>query len=322
MTYQAKPLLSGTEERSGSAFEYAVAAALQAATPATIANGIAAERAKAKLQQLPDAKRKVLSRCAERAVAYLVEADKRLVANSSTSIVFNSPHNAQAHHDVRDLIVQSKTISIGVSCKVNNVDLRHSRLSGTADFVKEWGLSGGGASRTYWQAIEPVFKELRRMDANSLRWDQVFPGDPKIRNQRKLDEYVSPILDSWFTELVGLVENDKNIAQKLARYLLGSSSYWKIAARTPATSHSAHVDIQRFNLNGDMPGALLTLPTEVLECSVKQGSQSRERLISCDNGFVFGFRLHTAESEVKPSLKFAVKARTLPADLASVRLKA
>jgi hypothetical protein len=273
--YQAKPLLSGAEERSGSAFEYAVAASLQAATSATITNGLAAERTKAKFEQLPDAKRKVLLRCAERAVAYLVETDKRLVASSSMSIIFNSPHNAQAHHDVRDLIVQSKTFSVGVSCKVNNVDLRHSRLSGTADFVKEWGLSGAGASGTYWQTIGPVFEELRRMDNNGLRWDQVFPGDPKTRNRKKLDGFVAPILDSWFTELVGLVEIDKTIAQKLARYLLGSSSYWKIAARTPATSHSAYVDIQRFNLNGDMPGAPLTLPTEVLQCSVKQGSQSR-----------------------------------------------
>lgn len=313
---------SGSEERSGSAFEYAVAVALQGSTSAKVVRGEALERVQDKYEQLAPGKRSQLARCAERAVAYLTTADKRLTSNVEMSIEFNSSRNALIHHDVRDIIVRSDRFTVGISCKVNNLDLRHSRLSGTVDFVKEWGLKSTGASLAYWQAINPIFHRLNQMKSQGLRWDDVYPGDSKQRNQRKLTTVVAPVLDAWEQELERLIEAENLLAPKLSRYLLGSRSYWKITARIPQSdSRTSSVGVQQFNLEGDMPGNALVLPSKVIKCALKEGSSSRERLVYCDNNFTFGFRLHTAESEVVPSLKFAVKGRCLPEILGGVGLR-
>lgn len=313
---------SGSEERSGTAFEFALALSIQESTSAKIVAGKALDRTKEKLAQLAPGKRNQLMRCADRAAAYLISADKRLASKTDMTIEFNSSHNAQTNHDVRDIIVQSETFSVGISCKVNNLDLRHSRLSGTVDFVKEWGLRNTGASPSYWEGISPIFHKLNEMRSQRLRWDDVYPGDAKQRNLKKLDGVVAPVLDAWEQEIARLIAADGSIAPKLTRYLLGSKSYWKVVARVPQNdSGFAAVNIQRFNLEGDMPGERLALPSRVIGIAIKAGSPSRERLITCDKDFSFGFRLHTAESDVVPSLKFAVKARRFPEVLGSVGLK-
>ncbi len=313
---------SGSEEQSGTAFEYALAMSLQESTSATIVTGKALERTQEKYRQMAPGKRTQLTRCADRAAAYLITADKRLASNADMSIEFNSSRNAQVHHDVRDIIVNSGQFSIGISCKVNNLDLRHSRLSGSVDFVKEWGLRNTGASPAYWQGITPIFHRLSQMRSQGLRWDEVYPGDSKQRNMKKLDGVVAPVLDAWEREIVRLIASDSSLAPKLTRYLLGSKSYWKVIARVPQMeSRSSSVYVQRFNLEGDMPGRSLCAPSKVIGCAIKVGSPSRERLVICDNDFTFGFRLHTAESDVVPSLKFAVKGRRLPEELGGVGLK-
>ena len=313
---------SGSEERSGTAFEYALAMSLQESTSAKIVTGNALDRTQDKYSQLAPGKRNQLTRCADRAAAYLITVDKRLASNADMSIEFNSSRNAQAHHDVRDIIVHSGRFTIGISCKVNNLDLRHSRLSGAVDFVKEWGLKNTGASPAYWQGITPIFHKLSQMRSQGLRWDDVYPGDSKQRNLNKLNGVVAPVLDAWERELVRLIAADNSLAPKLTRYLLGSKSYWKVVARVPQLeSRSSTVNVQRFNLEGDMPGQALVMPSKVIGCAIKVGSSSRERLVTCDNNFTFGFRLHTAESDVVPSLKFAVKGRRLPEELGGMSLK-
>lgn len=314
---------SGSEERSGTAFEYALAVAVEKGTSARIMAGPALNRTKEKFTQLPPSKQKQLNRCADQAATYLISVDKRLASKKDMAILFNSSREAQTHHDVRDIIIESSSFTVGISCKVNNLDLRHSRLSGTVDFVKEWGLKGTGASPTYWQGVEPIFHKLREMKAQRLRWDDVYPGDLKQRNLKKLDAIVAPVLDAWEDELISLIGTERALAAKLTRYLLGSKSYWKVVAKVPILeSTRSKVNVQSFNLEGDMPGDPLRMPSKILRCAIKPGSAARERLVTCDNEYVFGFRLHTAESDVVPSLKFAVKGRQLPFGINSVGLKA
>ena len=317
--------VAGSEERSGSAFEYAVAISLQKHTPATLLLDNAALRSKEKYLQLTTERQKRLSACAEKSALYLATVDERLVKTKGLQIRFNSSHNAKAHHDVRDLLVASGNVVIGISCKVNNEDLRHSRLSGTSDFVQEWGLSDSGASTAYWRGVKPVFSHLKELKSNGLKWDQVYPGDSSQRNERKLAEIVAPVLDEWEKEMSTLISMEKNLATNLCRYLLGSKSYWKVIAKTPITPSQASRDtitIQRFDLEGDMPGAKLVMPKKILGIHVQPRSRARERIVTCDQSYSFGFRLHTAESQVVSSLKFAVKGRGLPAaiDQASFRI--
>lgn len=317
-----KETLDGSEERSGTAFEYALALSIERNTTATMVPSPAIDRTRNKYAQLLPGKQLQLTKCADRAATYLLEADERLNSNEPMTICFNSSRNAQVHHDVRDLIVKSDSFTLGISCKVNNSDLRHSRLSGTADFVREWGLSRSGASNTYWEGVKPTFNRLRQMNSQGLRWDDVYPGEPKLRNQHKLSSVVAPVLDCWEEEMLKLMQKVPDLALTLARYLLGSRSYWKIVATVPAQeSKPSSVGIQRFNLEGDMPGKLLSMPSQILGLTTKVGSASRERIVTCNNDFAFGFRLHTAESKVIPSLKFAVKGRRFPPDLHTVHLK-
>lgn len=319
---ETSQVLGGSEERSGTAFEYALAVSLEKTTSAKIASSPTIDRTKEKFSQLPSDKRSQITKCADRAAVYLLEVDSRLTSDTPMTIGFNSSRNAQVNHDVRDLIVESSAFTIGISCKVNNSDLRHSRLSGTADFVREWGLASSGASRIYWEGVKPVFYQLRQMSSKGLRWDDVYPGDSKLRNQKKMSGVVAPVLDCWEQELLLLIEKEQELAPRLTRYLLGSKSYWKVVARVPSSASArSSVSVQRFNLEGDMPGKLLAMPSKVLGCAIKIGSPARERIVTCDNDFTFGFRLHTAESEVIPSLKFAVKGRRFPSELDSVKLR-
>lgn len=320
-----KAEMAGSEERSGSAFEYAVAISLQKHTPARLLLDNAALRSKEKYLQLTTDKQKRLSFCAEKSAQYLATVDERLVKKKDLQIRFNSSHNAKAHHDVRDLLVVSGDVVIGISCKVNNEDLRHSRLSGTSDFVQEWGLSGSGASTAYWRGVKPVFSYLRELRSSGLRWDQVYPGEANQRNDLKLAEIVAPVLNEWEKEISSLIAIEKDLATNLCRYLLGSKSYWKVIAKTqisPSQTSRDTITIQRFDLEGDMPGAKLIMPKKILGIQVKPRSRARERIVTCDQGYSFGFRLHTAESKVVASLKFAVKGRGLPAsiDQASFRI--
>ena len=292
----------GKEERSGSAFEYALFAALARRIRVTSLENEALERARKKYEG--SVQRSHLLRCAESAVKYLLSTDQRLVTREPKKLFLNSSWAAQSQHDVRDVVLQGHSATIGFSCKVNNQDLRHSRLARELDFVKEWGLDKNGASSAYWKGVRPVFDRLHELRERGLDWVDEYPT---LATRRRL--VLAPVLDAWESEMRRVVNADSSVPERLCRYLLGSKSYWKVVSGRRA------VLVQKFNLEGDMPGEKLTMPGSILGISIRDTSSVRERIVTCDEGYAFSFRLHTASSHIENSLKFAVKGLKLPREI-------
>lgn len=297
----------GQEERSGSAFEYALIEAIGQQIGVAPLENAALERARLKYES--SAHRTHLLRCAENAVQYIAQQDKRLNSTEPRTLFLNSSRVAQSAHDVRDIVLQSRLVTIGFSCKVNNQDLRHSRLSTKLDFVREWGINNNGASPAYWKSVDPVFSRLQKLREQRLDWITEYPT---LAARRRF--VLAPVLDAWALEMDRVAKSDKSTAEKLCRYVLGSKSYWKVI------SNRHNVLVQNFNLEGDMPGKLLPMPSKVVEIMISDKSSVRERIVVCDGGYSFGFRLHTASSRIENSLKFAVKGLTLPNEIRTVKI--
>jgi hypothetical protein len=294
----------GKEEWSGSAFEYALFAAIARRIRVTPLEDEALERARKKYEG--SSQRSHLLRCAERAVQYLLRADKRLESKEPKTLSLNSSRAAQSQHDVRDIVLEGNSATIGFSCKVNNQDLRHSRLARKLDFIKEWDLDENGASPAYWKGVSPVFDRLHELRERGLDWVDEYPT---LATRRRL--VLAPVLDAWESEMRRVVNVDSSVPERLCRYLLGSKSYWKVVSGRRA------VLVQKFNLEGDMPGEKLTMPGSILGISIRDTSSVRERIVTCDEGYAFGFRLHTASSHIESSLKFAVKGLKLPLEIST-----
>jgi hypothetical protein len=297
----------GKEERSGSAFEYAFIAALSRRIHVNPIENVALARAKQKYET--STHRNHFLKCAESAVEYIAKIDLRIVNSEPKKLFLNSSRAAQSNHDVRDVVLQGSTHTIGFSCKVNNQDLRHSRLSKSIDFVREWGLDSSGASRAYWKSVEPVFGKLHQLRERGLDWIEEYPS---LASRRR--HVLAPVLDAWALEIDRVASSDSTVPEKLCRYLLGSKSYWKVI------SNRGNVLVQNFNLEGDMPGKTLAMPSKFLGISIREKSSVRERVVAFGGEYSFGFRLHTASSHIENSLKFAVKGLTLPGEIKTVKI--
>ena len=64
------------------------------------------------------------------------------------------------------VFAMKKGWNIGLSCKNNHEAVKHSRLSRTIDFGKEW--LGYSISENYKNAINPLFDELDELKSKKL----------------------------------------------------------------------------------------------------------------------------------------------------------
>ena len=90
--------------------------------------------------------------------------------------------------DVRDVVCLRKQNGweIGFSCKHNHHAVKHSRLSDTIDFGKEW--VGVPCSKEYFDTVVPLFSELR-----TLRDESKNAGKPMLWEE--IDNTVEVVCD-------------------------------------------------------------------------------------------------------------------------------
>ena len=229
------------------------------------------------------------------------------------------PDSAGIGGDVRDVLCLRKQNGwqIGFSCKHNHHAVKHSRLSDTIDFGKEWlGIS---CSSAYFEKIVPLFSDLRK-----LRDESKAVGKPMLWAEidHKADKYYKPVLKAFMDELTRLDNENKGfVPEALIRYLLGRHDFYKIITddRNRTTRIEAINLVGTMNANAGKEKAItkvpvLKMPTQFYHIDFKAGSDNTIEVV-CDEGWQISMRIHNASSRVEPSLKFDVQLISFPSAL-------
>lgn len=221
--------------------------------------------------------------------------------------------------DVRDVVCLRKQNGwqIGISCKHNHHAVKHSRLSDTIDFGKEW--LGIPCSRTYFDKVVPLFSNLRATRERSKQsgikalWSDV--GD-------KAQNYYVPVLQAFMDELQRIyVTSEENIPEKLVRYLLGRYDFYKVitddknrTTRVEAINLSGTLNRESGKLKPIVRVPMLKMPSQFYHIGFKPGSDNTIEVV-CDEGWQISMRIHSASSKIEPSLKFDVNLISLPSSV-------
>ena len=245
----------------------------------------------------------------------IMEMEPKIEEDGNDKLTISlQPDNVAIGGDVRDILIIRRSIEweIGISVKHNHAALKHSRLSKTIDFGKEW--FDINCNENYFNEIAPIFDNLLLLKERQMKWSEI---------SNKSETVYLPILNAFMRELNSLYEKHKNlVAEKLVIYLIGSNGkdYYKIIHR-----NNNKVKIQPFNIYGTLNKKAtnkepsikyrkIKFPTKIIDLSLKENSKTTV-VLTMDNGWAITFRIHNAESKVVPSLKFDIQLLGQPADL-------
>lgn len=315
----------GIQTEYGKAFEYAclmkIHNILTDRQKVHIEDSLQLDTARKKFETVDDEMKEAMTKAAEAACRVVMRLEPQLRNSDGNEPLFLSIQSdaAGAKGDVRDIICARRQNGweIGLSCKHNHHAVKHSRLSASIDFGKEW--LGIPCSDEYFSEIVPLFEELRsirdesKADGRPIRWNEI---------QDKADRYYVPILEAFKRELNRIYETkEKNIPEALVRYLLGRNDFYKII--TDDSKRTTR--IEAFNLEGTLNRRsgpeksitsipMLKMPTRFYFIDFKEGSDNTLEVV-CDNGWQISMRIHNASSIVEPSLKFDVNLVSVPSNV-------
>lgn len=229
------------------------------------------------------------------------------------------PDAAGIAGDVRDVLCLRKQNGwqIGFSCKHNHHAVKHSRLSDTIDFGREW--LNIPCSQEYFGNVVPLFTRLRKYRDDSKR-----AGKPMLWEEieNKADMYYKPILQAFMDELKKIDSEHKGeVPEALIRYLLGRYDFYKVITddRNRTTRVEAINIMGTLNANSGKEKPItkvpvLKMPTQIYHIGFKAESDNTIEIV-CDGGWQISMRIHNASSRVEPSLKFDVQLVSFPSTL-------
>lgn len=293
-----------TQTDNGRAFEWAVGTALSKQTGFAIEKNAFSNNAEFAFAGISGKKQHTFTIAAQLAVEHILSKENlHNQASANGSIKFNSD-KAGAAGDVRDLLLTINGKILGISCKNNHQALKHSRLSGTVDFIKKWGVDPSGCSADYWQKAKPLFDELKKIrrdsGAKSL-WSDV---------EDKAQRFYWPILDAWAGELQRICQispaKQSELCRAIISYLVGKYDFYKVICEG-----AERVQIQAWNFNKTLATKQTKYPDFINAINNKNGGQYSKTLVF-NHGYSINFRIHSASSRVEPSLKFDINAIGLP----------
>ena len=220
--------------------------------------------------------------------------------------------------DVRDVLcVRGNEWEIGLSCKHNHEAVKHSRLSDTINFGRDW--FGKSCSQEYFDEVCEVFTPLRK-----IRDESKACGNPALWNiiADKEENCYVPVLEAFMKELRRLdSQYPGEIPALLIRYLIGTNDFYKVIMN----EQRRFTQIESVNINGtlnqtdgrrraliDVP--LMKLPSKFYEIGFKPGSRNTI-VVVCDQGWNVSMRIHNASSKIEPSLKFDVQLIAMPSSI-------
>lgn len=283
--------MAGQTQR-GKAFVFKVASALSTRLVVSLAeDSPMLEAMKSAKSAPPD-----FTQAADVAAKQLVKTDKKMKADAVGVRI--QPTVAGRAGDVRDIIVVLKCgQKIGVSAKVNNKAVKHSRASRTNDLFENW--MGAEASDRYWSATEPVWSELDRGVDERLLFSE-------LDNKEGL--YLR-FIRAFEDEFHHVARQHPDAGRRLFTSLMGTHDFYKVMLNTMRRV----VEIQPMNWNGTLgwTGRRLQVPDKISSIRRKNGSNNTLE-VHFDQGWVMTMRIHSARSEVERSLKFDVQLVGLP----------
>jgi hypothetical protein len=284
----------------------------------TIAQSAQFDSARAYFLSLADDKKYQLDQAATAAARVIVRLEPLLKdSDNNTPLLLSLQGDAKGKvGDVRDVLCMRELTGwqIGLSCKHNNNAVKHSRLSSTIDFGKEW--LGVPCSIDYFDAVTPIFEELdslRKESSGTAAWSDI---------EDKGKRFYVPILSAFVAELQRLDSACPNtIPTELFGYFLGRTDFYKVIAED--ARRVTHVE--GINLHGTLNSSSrvqkaiakvkqLHLPTRFYHVGFKEKSQTTID-VACDNGWQISMRLHNAKACIEPSLKFDIELVSLPKDV-------
>ena len=297
--------MAASQTINGKAFEWATAERLSSLTGALVKKSQASEYARSCFELLPPEIRIEMSKAAQSAVEHIYQLEHLESVEINGDIEIAEDKKGQSG-DVRDVILPTIKGAIGISCKNNHDAFKHSRLSGTIDFVSKWGLAKSGCTDIYWNDIHEVFVELDGIQKKSdghATWKELADVHSSI---------YKPLMDAFSNEIIRQSDISPLVSMELCegmvRYLIGNQDFYKVILR----KSKKVVEIQGFNLSGTLSCSKCKLPSKVLD--IESVSASTINIVM-DKGYSFSFRLHSASTLVERSLKLDIRAIGLPHDL-------
>jgi len=293
-----------TQTDNGRAFEWAVGAALKNSTGFNIDMNSFAINAQSAFNDIATKKQQTFEKAARLAVEHILNKENDFIRSGSNGIITFNSDKAGASGDVRDVLLAINGKVLGISCKNNHEALKHSRLSGTVDFIKKWGIDPSGCSSDYWNDARPLFNELKKIKTDSggtTLWAEI---------DDKPTRFYWPILDAWADELKRVCNispvKQAELCKAIIAYLVGKHDFYKVICEG-----SERVQIQAWNFNKTLATRNTKYPDCINAINNKNGGQYSKTLVF-NHGYSINFRIHSASSRVEPSLKFDINAIGLP----------
>lgn len=302
--------MSDKSNNNGRGYEYACLKKLEERIskfrPVLIQYDSSYETSKSAFYSLDSSLQNILLISADAAASTIISLEPLIVEDGDDSLTLSIQSDDRGKEgDVRDILAIRRNIQweIGFSVKHNHEAVKHSRLSRTIDFGDKW--YGVKCSDEYKSEVAPIFDRLDKDKANGLKWNQM---------SDKIEAVYKPLLKAFMDEVKRAYDKDSSMAGRLAEYLVGKYDFYKVIS----VDSARHTLLQGYNLHGTLNKAsstkkpeisvpIINLPTEIVQ--IRFSSQKPDNTVELymDNGWQFSFRIHNAEEDVVPSLKFDVQ---------------
>ncbi len=246
----------------------------------------------------------------------IFDCEPRMIEKDDDVIqLFIQKDEAGKAGDVRDIIIVRNDIEweIGLSIKHNHFAVKHSRLSATIDFGEKW--YGVKCSDQYWADVNPIFEYLEEEKNKNTKFSELPDKD---------NDVYKPLVQAFINEIKRQCDINSSIPQKLVEYLLSKFDFYKIIS----IDAKKETQIQSYNIHGTLNAPakcikpkieipIATLPKRIISLDFMP-DRSNTAEMYLDGGWYFTFRIHNAETFVKPSLKFDIQIAGLPITIITI----
>lgn len=253
------------------------------------------------------------------AIDTVLELEPRILEFDDAELTLEFQNDGQGvKGDVRDIVIKRKNIEweVGLSIKHNHDAVKHSRLSHKLDFGNEW--FDMPCSDQYWDAVAPIFDELKKEKENGANWSEVVDKSKKV--------YI-PLLQAFIDEVYRANKKDNTVPRKMIEYLIGIEDYYKVVSKDGKKLTMVHTFNMHDTLNKPTKNKvsaitvpIVKLPTRLVALEFKPNSDNTVEMY-LDNGWQLSFRIHNASTKVEPSLKFDVQFISMPMEVLNIECK-
>lgn len=319
------------QTRNGKAFEYAVSEAfysnLISNNMNVIRNSVSASYITAKQQfnNLDANSRIIMTKAASASVKTILLCEPNLSYGTEEISIYIQEDSKGITGDVSDVVLRKNSLDwqCGISCKHNHFALKHSRLSDTIDFGKNW--LGYPCSINYWNVVKPHFGQYRNIIKGLPKVERPLWKDIAPTNKDKIAKVYVPILEAFKDELLHINESNPDVPKRLVHYLLGRKDFYKVISRDKDKSTT----IQAFNIHDTLSESYrkirpeqrvvrlsTKMPTKIFDISFNDSKTTL--IVTMDQGWAVSMRLHSASSRIEPSLKFDIQLVGVPGQLTNI----